>query len=413
MPENDQENPVIVESPEPILEPRQEVSFVDLILILLRRKSFILKVSIGTGVLGLLIAMVLPIRYTGEALMVPPQQTQSLATALSSQIASLGALGSLASGSLGLKNQADMYVSMLKSRTVEDAIIQRFDLMKLYDVKRMSDARKKLESRTTITVGTKDGLIRIRVEDHDAKRAADIANAYVDEFKRLNASLAIGEAAQRRAFFQEQLVSAKDNLADAEEALKQTEQTTGLIQVDSQARALVQAAATIRGEIAAKTVQLQTMSSFATSENPQLQLIRHQLDALQAQLKQLGGSEKGTDSDLVALHGKIPQVGLDYLRKLRDVKYYETIFELLSKQFEIAKLDEARQGSVQVVDVATVPDRKSFPKRLLIAILCFFVGGIVAISWVLFSDSLTRLAPEDQAKMAEMRTLVWKRGSER
>src|ERR1035437_10112250 len=165
------------------------------------------------------------------------------------------------------------------------------------------------------------------------------------------------------------------------------------MQVDSKARALVQAAATIRGEIAAKTVQLQTMSSFATSENPQLQLIRHQLDALQAQLKQLGGSEKGTDSDLVALHGKIPQVGLDYLRKLRDVKYYETIFELLSKQFEIAKLDEARQGSVQVVDVATVPDRKSFPKRLLIAILCFFVGGIVAISWVLFSDSLTRLAP--------------------
>ena len=334
-------------------ENRREMSFLDLLLVLLRRKRFIFIVSIGVALVGALVSLILPARYTAEAILVPPQQSQSLGNMLLSQIGGLGNLSSLASGSLGLKNQADMYVSMLKSRTVEDAVVDKFNLMKVYDVKRQSDARKKLESNSTVVAGSKDGLIRVSVEDRDPKRAADMTNAYVEEFRRLNSSLSFSEASQRRQFFQDQLVSAKESLTNAEEALKETEQSSGLVQVDSQAKALVQSAASIRAEIAAKQVQLQTMSSFATSENPQLQLIRHQIDALQVQLKQLGGSEQGSDVDMVALRGKISQVGLDYLRKYRDVRYYETIFELLSKQFEVAKLDEARQGTVQVVDHAT------------------------------------------------------------
>ena len=239
------------------------------------------------------------------------------------------------------------------------------------------------------------------------KRAADMTNAYVEEFRRLNSSLSFSEASQRRQFFQDQLVSAKESLANAEEALKETEQSTGLVQVDSQAKALVQSAASIRAEIAAKQVQLQTMSSFATNENPQLQLIRHQIDALQVQLKQLGGSEQGSDVDMVALHGKISQVGLEYLRKYRDVRYYETIYELLSKQFEIAKLDEARQGTVQVVDHAVPPDRRSFPKRTLITVLCFLVGFLFAVGWIFFSETISRAEPEDQAKIADIRSHLW------
>ena len=390
---------------------KRDLSFLDLLIILLRRKAFIVKVTLVAAVLGALTSLILPSRYTAEATLVPPQQSQSLGNMLLSQFGSLGSLGSLASGSLGLKNQADMYVSMLKSRTVEDAVIGKFELMKVYNVKRPSDARKKLESNSTITVGSKDGLIRVAVEDRDAKRAADMANEYVEDFRRLNSSLSFSEASQRRQFFQEQLVSAKESLANAEESLKETEQKTGLIQVDSQAKALVQSAASIRAEIAAKQVQLQTMSSFATTENPQLQLIRHQIDALQVQLKQLGGNEEGSDVDMVALHGKISQVGLDYLRKYRDVRYYETIFELLSKQFEVAKLDEARQGTVQVVDKAIAPDRRSFPKRTLITILCLLVGFLFAVGWVLVSESVSRAEPEDQAKIADLRNLFWTRRS--
>jgi uncharacterized protein involved in exopolysaccharide biosynthesis len=405
------QNPEIAAPPEEQLrtsEKRREVSLLDLLIILLGRKGFIIKASLGAAILGMLVSFILPIRYTAQAVLVPPQQNQSLGNMLLSQLGSLGNLSSIANGSLGLKNQADMYVSMLKSRTIEDAIIRRFDLMKLYKSKRLSDARKKLESRTTITAGTKDGLIYVSVEDSDAKRSADMTNAYVEEFRKLNSSLALTEASQRRAFFQEQLVSAKESLSNAEEALKQTEQSTGLVQVDSQAKALVQSAASIRAEIAAKQVQLQTMSSFATNENPQVQLLRHQIDALQAQLKQLGGSEQGSDVDMVALRGKISQVGLDYLRKYRDVRYYETIFELLSKQFEIAKLDEARQGTVQVIDQAVTPDRKSFPKRTLITVLCFFVGLLGSISCVLLSESVIRAEPEDQEKISALRKLLWR-----
>lgn len=391
----------------------RESSFLDLAVLLLRRKSFLLKFSFGAALLGLVLSLLIPVQYTAEAILVPPQQNQSLGSMLLSQASgNLGALGSLASGSLGIKSQADMYVAMLKSRTVEDAVIQRFDLMKVYREKRMSDARKKLESRSTISSGTKDGLIRIQVDDRDAQRSADMANAYVEEFRRLNSSLALSEAGQRRQFFQEQLVSAKESLADAEEALKQTQQTSGLVQVDSQAKALVQSAAAIRAEIAAKQVQLQTMSSFATEQNPQLQLIQHQIAALDAQLKQLGGTDQGSDVDMVSLRGKISQAGLDYLRKLRDVRYYETIFELLSKQFEIAKLDEARQGNVQVVDKAVKPDKKSFPKRSVITILAFFAGTFVAIAWVLFEASVEHASPEDQEKIRAARMLLWRRRSQ-
>jgi tyrosine-protein kinase Etk/Wzc len=405
-----EERSILPVSPEAEAERARETSFLDLAIILLQRKWFLLKFSLACALLGLVISLLLPVQYTAEAVLVPPQQNQSLGSMLVSQMGgNLGALGSLASGSLGIKNQADMYVSMLKSRSVEDAVIQRFDLMKVYGKKRMSDARKKLESRSTILAGGKDGLIRVDVDDHDAKRSADMANAYVEEFRRLNSSLALSEAGQRRQFFQDQLVSAKQSLADAEEALKQTQQTSGLIQVDSQAKALVQSAAAIRAEIAAKQVQLQTMSSFATQENPQLQLIQHQIAALDAQLKQLGGTDQGSDVDMVSLRGKISQAGLDYLRKFRDVRYYETIFELLSKQFEIAKLDEARQGNVQVVDKAVTPDRKSFPKRSIITILAFFAGAFLATAWVLVDSSVERAKPEDQAKLANVKRLLWRR----
>jgi tyrosine-protein kinase Etk/Wzc len=390
-----------------------ETSFLDLTIILLQRKSFLLKFSFGAALLGAVISLVLPVQYTAEAVLIPPQQNQSLGSMLLSQVGgNLGALGSLAGGSLGIKNQADMYVAMLKSRTVEDAVIQRFDLMKVYKTKRASEARKELESHSTISSGTKDGLIRVSVDDRNAQRAADIANAFVEEFRRLNSSLALSEAGQRRQFFQEQLVSAKESLANAEEALKETQQTSGLIQVDSQAKALVQSAAAIRAEIAAKQVQLQTMSSFATEQNPQLQLIQHQIAALDAQLKQLGGTDQGSDVDMVSLRGKISQAGLDYLRKLRDVRYYETIFELLSKQFEIAKLDEARQGNIQVVDKAVTPDKKSSPKRALITILMFLVGAFLAITWVLLRASVEQAKPEDREKIKDAKSLLW-RGHEK
>jgi tyrosine-protein kinase Etk/Wzc len=363
-------------------------------------------VSLICGILALLVSLLLPVRFTAKATLMPPQQqSNSLSALLSSQAGGLGALAGMAGQSLGLKNPNDMYVAMFKSETVEDAMIQRFGLMQEYKCHYLSDARKDFEAHFKVDDTTKDNLLHISVEDKSPTRAAEMANGYVDQFRKLSQTLAITEASQRRQFFEQQMEQAKDNLANAEEALKQTEQTTGLIQLDSQARALIESAATLRAQIAAKEVQLQAMRTYATNENSGVVEIQQELDSLRTQLAKLGGSEDNASS-LIVPKGRVPEAGLEYVRRLRDVKYYETIFEILARQFELAKLDEAREGAViQVVDPAIVPDRKSFPHRGLITIGATIAGFFIAIAVVLLQAGLSRMRedPETREKLILLR----------
>jgi tyrosine-protein kinase Etk/Wzc len=190
--------------PEPIvnernLEPETEVSLLDILVVLLERKRFIVRFVLGAAALAIVVSLLLPVRYEAKIVLLPPTQNSSIGSSLLGQLGNMGALGSLASlagGGLSLKNPADMYVSLLTSRTVEDAMIQRFGLMQEYHRKRMSETRKEFERRTTAVAGTKDGLIRLTVEDGDPKRAAELANGYVEEFRKLSGSLAITEAAR-------------------------------------------------------------------------------------------------------------------------------------------------------------------------------------------------------------------------
>jgi len=339
-----------------------EVSLLGILVLLVERKRFIMRLVLGAAVLATVVSFLLPVRYEAKIVLLPPQQNSSMGSALLGQLGNLGSLASLAGGSLGIKNPADMYVSLLTSRTVEDAMIQRFGLMTEYHQKRMSDTRKEFERRTTAVAGTKDGLIRLSVEDHDAKRAAELANGYVEEFRKLSASLAITEAARRRLFFEQQVQQSKDKLTEAEEAMTKTEQSTGVLQIDSQARSLIESAAVLRAQVVAKEVQIEGMRSFATDDNPNVVLAKQELAALQSQLDHLAGSQHDTGSDINLSKGRVTQSGMEYLRRFRDLKYQETVFELLAKEFEVAKLDEAREGSIiQVVDAAVPPDRKSSP----------------------------------------------------
>jgi tyrosine-protein kinase Etk/Wzc len=244
------------------------------------------------------------------------------------------------------------------------------------------------------------------VTDKDPRRAAEMANAYVDEYKKLSATIAVTEASQRRLFFEQQLVQAKESLADAEEALKRTQQKTGLIQLDGQARAVIESVAELRGKVAAKEVQLRAMRQFASEQNPDLQLAEQELAGLQSELSRMGSGAGGASGDFLMPKGSVPQAGLDYVRKLRDMKYNETIFELLAKQFEIAKIDEARQGSVvQLVDKAIMPDKKSSPQRLLIVAASTLVGFVLALFWVLFSEAL-RFARKDPKQREQLDALA-------
>jgi uncharacterized protein involved in exopolysaccharide biosynthesis len=363
-----------------------EVSVLDILVLLLERKRFIVRFVVSAALLSTVVAFLLPVRYEAKIMLLPPQQNSSIASSLMGQLGGMGALGSLASlagGGLNLKNPADMYVSLLTSRTIEDAMIQRFDLKKEYHEKRMSDARKEFERRTTVVAGAKDGLIRITIEDRDQKRVADLANGWVDEFRKLSATLAITEAARRRLFFEQQVQQAKDKLTEAEEAMTRTEQSTGVLQIDSQAKALIESAALLRAQVVAKQVQIESMRSFATDDNPNLILAKQELASLQSQLDRVAGSQPDTGSDINLSKGRVTQSGMEYVRRYRDLRYQETVFELLAKEFEVAKLDEAREGSIiQVVDAAVPPDKRSSPHRLLIVIASTVLAFFLAVFWV-------------------------------
>jgi tyrosine-protein kinase Etk/Wzc len=379
------------------------VSLLDILVLLAGHRRFLVRFVLGAAVFATVVAFLLPIRYEAKIVLLPPAQSSSIGSSLLGQLGNVGSLGSLASlTGLSMKNSADMYVSFLTSRSVEDAMIYRFDLMKEYHEKHLSDARKELERRSTAVAGTKDGLIRLSLEDGDPKRAAELANGYVEEFRKLSASLAITEAARRRLFFEQQLQDAKDNLTKAEEAMRKTEQSTGVLQIDSQARSLIESAAILRGQVVAKQVQIQSMQSFAADDNPELILAKQQLAALEGQLQKVAGSASDTGSDINLSKGRVTESGMEYIRRLRDLKYHETVYELLAKEFEVAKLDEAREGSiVQVVDAAVVPDKRSSPHRLLIVIGVTIFSFFLAAFLIILRQGLIRVfqLPENRQRL--------------
>jgi tyrosine-protein kinase Etk/Wzc len=382
-----------------------EISLVELFIIFARRKKFILTWALGLAILAGIVAFILPVSYTASTAILPPQQNSSSSSALLSQLGGAASLASMGSG-LSLKNPVDLYVALMKTEAVENAFIKRYRFMEEYHSKDLWGARKTLEDQVSIDGGVKDGIIRVSVTDHSAARAAELANGYVAEYRRYSATLATTEAAQRRLFFEQQLVQAKNNLADSEESLMQTEQTTGVIQMDSQARALIESAGSLRAEIAAKEVQIQSMGTYAAEGNVDLVQARQELAGLQAQLAKLAGAGDPTNVGLMVSKGQLPKAGLEYVRKLRDVKYNETIFGILARQYEMAKLDEAKEGSlIQVVDAATVPEHKSKPRRSYY-IVGGFVAGFILSMLIVFAQAVIALAeanPEHRHRLGDLR----------
>lgn len=383
----------------------EDLTMLDVLLILAQQKRFIVVFTCVCSMLALGISLILPKEYTATVTILPPQQSSSLGGTLAMQLSGLGSMGDLAGGALGIRNRNDMYVAMLKSRTVEDAVIHRFGLMREYRKKYDIDARKALEHHTEINGSTKDGLIRLSFESKTPTRAASIANGYVEQFRELSEHLAITEAAQRRLVFEQQLAKTNSDLANAEEALKATQLSTGMVQLDAQSRAFIESAARLRAQVTAKEVQIQAMRTYAGDDNPALIEAQRELDGLKDQFTKLVGSQSSGSDDLFLPKGQIPQAGLEYIRRLRDVKYYEAIFDILARQLELAKLDEAKEGGfIQVVDPAVPPGRKSFPKRLLITAAAAAVGLSLAVIIVLFQAGLNRISmdPEKGEKLRRL-----------
>lgn len=372
-----------------------EISLAIWLKILYERKGLILATTVISGLVAAGIALLLPPTFKAEAVIIPPQQAQSSTSMMSAQVAQLGGLAGLGLTGMLLKNPADLYIGILESRSIADSLVDKFHLQDVYGVKKRSDARKRLARLSSFTTG-KDQLIHIVVRDHDPKRSSDLANAYVQRLFEQNQHLALTEASQRRLFFEQQIAQERDALTSAEVAFKNTQQKTGLIVPAGQAEGLVRSGILLRSEIAGREVQLQAIRSYETEENPQVRVLESEINTLNGQLRRLE-TEHGTQSaDGIEIPaGKLPEVGLEYGRKLRDFRYHEAIYEFLEKQYEAARIDEAKLAPViQVVDGAVTPDRKSGPPRFLITVLSALFAGLAAWFWLLvrYHSAMNRLS---------------------
>ncbi len=373
-----------------------EINLFDILIALAKHKKVILGLPLVVAMVAAGYSFTLPIVYSANTVILPPQQSQSATATVLAQLG--GGIAGMVGGVA--KNPNDIYVTMLKSRAVADKIIQRFGLMTLWDIdmKHPSDAYSALAGVAKIAT-EKDGTITIEVEDTDPKRAADVANAYVEELLKLTSLVAVTEASKRRLFFERQLAQAKDNLTKAEASARQALQQGGLVDADAQGRALLVTTASLRGQITVKEIQIGAMRTFAADRNPDLRLAQQELEMLRRELAKLEGARGVT----AAINGQSDQ-GTESLRLLRDVKYQEVIFELLAKQYELAKIDEAKESTIiQVVDKAVLPDRKSKPKRRNIVVLWTLMAGFFALLWVFLHEVIARARENpDQLRQMQM-----------
>jgi tyrosine-protein kinase Etk/Wzc len=357
--------------------PGREVSLIDVLTQLAYRKWMIAKVTGIAALIGVVSSLALPAHYTATTRIMTPQQTQSAAGLLMSQLASSGAsaIVAAAGGGLGLKNPNDIYVGLLNSRPIADAIIREFGLVKTYHAKDMTAARKKLADYTMI-VSEKNSFIAVSVTDKNKKRAAAMANAYTDELRILTKTLAVSEASQRRLFFEDQLKQAKEASLAAEVSFQQVEQSKGLVQLDAQAKAMIEGLALLRAQVAAREVEVQALRSYSTEHNPQLELAESELFSLRAEAARLERNHSSGFADLGLRD--IPGAGMEYLRAEHELKYRQAMFDLLLRQYDAAKLDESKDAAIiQVVEAAIEPDRASSPRRKLVLLL-FSLSGLLA-----------------------------------
>ena len=374
------------------------VNLLDLLIIIAKNKNKILIFTIIIIVITSCLSLLLTNKFTARAQVLPPQ-TQSSANALLGQ---LGNLGSLTGGSL--KSPNDTYLGILNSRTMADSLIARFKLQQVYDVKFASDARLALQAASKI-MSSKENLISIEVTDSDPKLAAAVANAYIEEMQKMTSTLAVTEASRRRLFFEKQLEKTKSDLLTAETALRAMQEKTGVIKLNEQAEGAIKAAATIKATIAAKEIQIGTMRTFATDKSPEVIRAQQELAGLRTQLSKIeSGANVGQGDSSLAVRA-VPELGLEYTRIVREVKYQEALFEMFAKQFEFAKVDEAKEGSlIQVLDAAIVPDKKSKPSRAILVLIAGAAAAILATLWAFLSE-VRHYMKADPANAARFQTL--------
>jgi len=360
-------------------------------------KRLIAKVSAAAALVSLVVALLLPKMFTARATLLPPASQQQ-----SGSTTALAALGGLVGG-LAAKTPDELYVALLKSDTVQRALADRFDLATRWDVKTYEQLRREFAKYVRISSEKKSGLINIEVDDEEPDFSAKFANAYAEEVTKLLARLAVSEAQMRRVFFEQQLKDTKEHLVAAELGLRKVQQSSGVVLLDKQAEALFLGASKVRTQIAEREVMLSVLRQSATPQNPQVQRLDAELSALRSELARMEASPE-SDSKAGALDmalNRLADGGLEYIRAQRELRVQEALLEAMIRQYELARLDEAKEGPMlQKVDVALPPDRTSKPMRSLIVLASTLIAALAMSAWAVWRG-YRRLAAETDPEAAE------------
>jgi len=366
------------------------ISLVDVLTWIGQGKKVIVLSTLVVALGSVGLALVLPDVYTARTSMLPAgaQQQQSGSAAA---LAALGSLGGLA-GSAAPKTSDDLYMRLLASESVVRPLAAKFDLQKRYKAKTFEALRLAMPKYVRISGDKKAGLIIVEVDDESPKFAADLANAHADEIGKLLSRLAVSEAQQRRAFFEVQLKESKENLIQAEQVLRQVQEKSGVIVLDQQAGAIFKGVAELKARIVEREVRLKVLRTATTAQNPDVIMLTTELSALRSELARMESAAPadGTSGTAGARRGagdisvsKLPAASIDYVRALREVKFQESMLGSMLRQFEIAKLDEAKDTPVlQQVDVAIPPDRKAKPARSIIVLISTFAALLFSAMYV-------------------------------
>jgi uncharacterized protein involved in exopolysaccharide biosynthesis len=420
-PETAQE-PVVGEVllPEMPLDDSREWQAERLRLLWRRRQFFFRAGSIGL-LLSTLVAFLIPKSYTSTTQLMPPdpQSTSGMAMMAAMAAKGGGGLAGVAGDLLGLKSSGALFVGVLRSQTSQDRLIQHFNLSKVYGTRLVVDARTKLDENTSISEDRKSGIITISVTDHSPQRAAALANAYVDELNSLVAELSTSSAHRERVFLEERLKVAKQDLDQAVNEFAQFSSKNNTLDIQQEGKAMLDAAGTLAGQMIVAQSELEGLRQIYTDNNPRVRSLNARVVELRKQLEKLGGSKASGDNAAAIADGRpgdpstahdsglpyptihsLPILGAKYADYYRRAKIQETVYELLTEQYELAKVQEAKETpSVKVLDPGTIPEKKSFPPRLVIMFLGTFLVSAMSVVWVLGSTRWEEVDSQDPRKI--------------
>ena len=396
----------IQHSKDDAFEDEDAVSLLDLLLVFARHKKKILLVPFLVGCIVAGYSLSIPEIFTASTTIIPSDRKQSSAMSMLNQ---LGPLAGLGGGAIGGGSDSEVLLTMVKSRRIQDRIIESHQLQKGINNKlSMGQARERLSGATTVSIGRKDGVITVSVENESPKKAAEIANGYVSQLEKLSKELALSEASQRRVFLESQLKDARTKLQAAENAMTASQQQSGLIQLDAQGKAIIESIAALQAQIAAKEVELGAVRLFATDENPEVKQILTTIQELRKQLTNLerANPQAQQASSSILRTDQVPEAGMEYLRRTRDLKYAETIHQLIAQQYQMAKVDEAQNAPIlQVLDAAIPPERRSYPKRTQMVLMSLVASAffMCLIAFMLEAKRQAQEDPEQAEKIADLK----------